>query len=434
MSNDSNNRPDRLIIFSRYPLPGKAKTRLIPALGSLEAARLQRRMTERTINAAREFARTRSDMDIEVRYTDATAVKMRNWLGGGFRLAAQRGRDLGQRMAGAMNDGFAQGYRRVVIIGTDCPSLSAGDLQDAFDALDSCETVIGPAADGGYWLIGTRGATNLFEGIQWSTSTVLADTLALAKQQGLSVKLLTEKTDIDTAEDLHNLPTELCPNGPWLSIIVPTLNEQANIAACLESAQIPDVELIVVDGESSDATAAIARQLVANVISSPPGRARQMNKAAKISRGEVLLFVHGDTILPAGFETDIFDALSDLRVAAGAFKYKSDLDGPAIGLLEKLIHFRSKYLKMPYGDQAIFVRRESFEAIGGYEDVPIAEDLFLIRKLKRYGRIMILPAEAVTSGRRLRRLGLLKTTLINQLVVAGCLLGVRPALLAKLYR
>ena len=427
-------RPDRLIVFTRYPVPGRAKTRLIPALGSLEAARLQRRMTEQTIDTIRKFARSRDDLDLEVRFTDTTANKMRNWLGGAIRLTPQQGQDLGQRLAGAMADAFTEGCKRVVIIGTDCPSLSSQDLQEAFDALDSCEAVIGPSTDGGYWLIGTTGPFDLFENIQWSTPTVFPRTMELADRAGLSVKLLCDKTDIDTAEDLQNLPDQLWANGPWLSIIVATLNEQDNIEACLKSAQVDKVELIVVDGESCDATAAIARQLGAEVISCRPGRAGQMNHAGRIARGEVLLFLHGDTILGEGFEAHIFDALSDRRVVAGAFKHKTDLNGPAMGVLDKLISFRSKYLKLPFGDQAIFVRREQFEAIGGYEDVPIAEDLLLIRKLSLHGLITTLPVEAVTSGRRWRKLGLFKTTLINQLIIAGCLLGVRAALLARLYR
>ena len=421
-------------MFTRYPIPGRAKTRLIPTLGSLEAAHLQRRMTEQTIDIAGKFARSRNDLDMEVRYTDAAANKMRNWLGGAIRLIPQQGCDLGRRMAGAMADAFDQGCKRVVIIGADCPSLSSQDLQEAFDALDSCETVIGPSTDGGYWLIGATGPFNLFEDIQWSTPTVFPRTMELADRAGLSVKLLCEKTDIDTAEDLQNMPAELRANGPWLSIIVPALNEEANIEACLKSAQVNKVELIVVDGESCDATVRIARELGAEVISCPPGRARQMNRAGRIAHCEVLLFLHGDTILPEGFEANIFDALSDRRVVAGAFKHKSDLNGPGIWVLEKLINFRSKYLKLPFGDQAIFVRREQFEAIGGYEDLPIAEDLFLIRKLKTCGRITTLSVEVVTSGRRWQKLGLLKTTLINQLIIVGCLLGVKPALLARLYR
>ncbi len=194
-----------LIIFTRYPIPGQAKTRLIPALGADGAADLQRRMTEWTIATAQQ-----TDRPIQIQFGGGTIDAVRSWLGDKFIYAAQTTGDLGDRMAAAFDQGFAAGHDRVVIIGTDCPGLDRSLIDTAFAALEFQDLVLGPAADGGYYLIGLRRRIpELFQAIAWSTATVRAETVEIAIGLGLTDYLLPELADIDRPEDLTHLPRHL---------------------------------------------------------------------------------------------------------------------------------------------------------------------------------------------------------------------------------
>ncbi|MFH1628282.1 MAG: glycosyltransferase family 2 protein, partial [Pseudomonadota bacterium] len=170
------------------------------------------------------------------------------------------------------------------------------------------------------------------------------------------------------------------------------------------------------------------------VESSPRGRALQQNRGAELAEGSVLLFLHADTHLPDSYVTHVFETLIDPMTSAGAFRFRSDLNRPAMKGIAFLANFRSRFLKLPYGDQGLFVRKPVFDRVGGFPDVPIAEDLFLVRRLAKRGRIRIASADVTTSARRWLVLGLLRTTLINQIIVAGCYLGVSPHTLAPLER
>ena len=181
-----------LSIFTRYPEPGKTKTRMIPALGAAGAADLQRDMTFHTMHTARRFAQ-RHNCRIDVRYHCGDASQMSDWLGTDLQYTAQYPGDLGCRMFQTLQDNFSHRAQRVVIAGTDCPQISESILQKAFDALIRCDVVIGPAVDGGYYLIGAnigRNVETLFTYMNWGSSTVLRDTLAIAAANDLHVKLL----------------------------------------------------------------------------------------------------------------------------------------------------------------------------------------------------------------------------------------------------
>ena len=359
---------------------------------------------------------------------------MRRWLGAGLAYRRQAPGDLGRRMRRAMADAFGAGCRRVVIIGTDCPSLSAEHVGEAFDALREHDLVLGPSSDGGYWLIGLRAPAEVFEGVAWGTPQVLEATLALARREGLSVRLLAELADVDRAEDLQRWRPQWREAGPYVSVIIPALNEAGRVGSAVRSAEGDGVEVLVVDGGSADQTVARARAAGARVLQGRPGRAGQMNLGAAHAAGEVLLFLHADTVLPEGFAGMVFAALADAGAVGGAFEHATDHRGAVMSAVRRLVHLRAKYLHMPYGDQAIFVRRSAFRAVGGFPELAIAEDLHFLRRLRRRGRIAIVPARAITSGRRWRRLGPLRTTVINQLIVAGCVLALPPRWLARLYR
>ncbi len=220
-----------------------------------------------------------------------------------------------------------------------------------------------------------------------------------------------------------------------ISIIIPALNEAGNIAHTLRAAAAPEVrEIIVVDGGSSDDTMAIAQANGAMIHRSPAGRARQMNHGAEAARGSIFLFLHADTLLPPDFQHHITRIMRQPNTAGGAFRFAIDSQGMGCRLVEAGTNLRTRLLRLPYGDQAIFVNSILFKKAGGYAPQPILEDVLLIKALKQYGRIRIAPAAAVTSDRRWQRLGLLKTTLINQAIMTGYLFGLSPQFLKGWYR
>jgi rSAM/selenodomain-associated transferase 2 len=218
-----------------------------------------------------------------------------------------------------------------------------------------------------------------------------------------------------------------------ISVVIPTWNEADNIEATIRSAIAPGVEIIVADGGSTDGTPERAAALGVTVIQSPPGRARQQNAGAAVARDGILLFLHADTILPDGWQNHVFELLLDPLAVGGGFLWKTDLDNPYMRLARFFVRLRTVYGQEPWGDQAIFVRRGDFEAIGGFPDVPIAEDRDLVRVLRRRGQIVTVPKDVLTSGRRWKQIGVIRGFVTNRLIILGCQLGLPRSVLARLY-
>lgn len=227
----------------------------------------------------------------------------------------------------------------------------------------------------------------------------------------------------------------IAPKTSTISVIIPTLNEEDNLAATLAPLQhATGLEIIVVDGGSSDATVAIAKAAGVKTITSRPGRNYQQNRGAAVTTGDILLFLHADTLLPAGFDRMIRQCLGQSKIVAGAFSLAINAPGAAINFIATMANYRAKLLQLPYGDQALFMTRENFMKSGGFPPITIMEDFALIGQLRKLGRIKTLPAIVTTSGRRWQKLGVIRTTLINQAVVIGYLLGRSPTSLANWYR
>ena len=203
---------DRLIVFTRYPEPGKAKTRLIPTLGAEAAAAIHRQMTEHTLAQAKPLQQQRS-LSVEVWFAGGDRAQMQNWLGADRLYQPQPDGDLGDRMAKAFQTSFDNGVKAAIIIGTDCPELTDALLVEAFQALQQTDLVLGPATDGGYYLIGLRRLVpELFEAIAWSTDRVFQQTVDIASKLNLSLTTLLTLTDVDRPDDLpvwervHHVP------------------------------------------------------------------------------------------------------------------------------------------------------------------------------------------------------------------------------------
>jgi rSAM/selenodomain-associated transferase 2 len=219
-----------------------------------------------------------------------------------------------------------------------------------------------------------------------------------------------------------------------LSIIIPTLNEAATLPVlAAELARWPaQVEVIVADGGSTDETVASAQTFGWTVIAAPRGRGSQMNAGARLARTPVLLFLHADTCLPKEALAWIESALADPAVCGGNFSLRFDGASREARWLTRLYPFL-RWGGMCYGDSAMFVRRTVFEALGGYRDFPIFEDVDLFRRLRRAGRFVRLPAYATTSSRRFEG-RFFRTFALWSLLQVLYWLGLPPRRLVRLYR
>ena len=217
-----------------------------------------------------------------------------------------------------------------------------------------------------------------------------------------------------------------------LSIVVPTLNEAARMGPLARHlrAVAPGVEVVVVDGASDDGTADAAREAGLRVVEDEPtrrGRANQMNLGARRTAGDQLLFLHADTTLPAGVEAEVERTLADPTVALGAFMFRLDRRTLPLRLVEAGVRLRNRGpWALPYGDQAFFCRRQVFEALGGYAELPWMEDPELVLRARELGRVVVLEAEAVTSARAWQGRSVTRVTLRNWFTITRFLLGWRP--------
>ncbi|MFZ4539668.1 TIGR04283 family arsenosugar biosynthesis glycosyltransferase [Propionivibrio sp.] len=222
---------------------------------------------------------------------------------------------------------------------------------------------------------------------------------------------------------------------PFLSVIIPVLNEAAGIRTQLEALRIlrsKGASLIIVDGGSEDDTVMLARPLVDQIAISPRGRALQMNAGARSSSSEVLLFLHADTTLPASAFDRVHEAIKD-GTSWGRFDVRIDGAHPLLRIVERMMNWRSRLTGIATGDQAIFVRREVFEQIGGFPELPLMEDIALSTSLKRMAPPACLRDRVVTSGRRWEKHGVLTTILLMWLLRAEFFFGADPIKLAVRY-
>lgn len=431
---------EHLLIFARLPVAGVTKTRLIPALGNELAAELYFFIAKRVLDVAKNFCSARG-CRVSILFTGGSEKQMAESFGSDFEYVSQSEGSLGDRLIAASQSAFDRRASRVVIIGTDCIELSETDLHAAFDRLRETEVVLGPADDGGYYLIGTsRFEPDLFRDIAWSTESVFAQTVAAAERSSLQVETLRQLPDIDFPEDLlacrDVIPLSILPREPSrLSVVIPTLNESSNLQRTLDSIGVPNpsLEIIVVDGGSRDGTSEIAKQFGCRVFVNQPGRARQLNAGAAIATGGQLLFLHADTCLPENYREEITRVLGNGAVC-GAFSLGIDATGIGYRLVEFGVACRSLWFSQPYGDQGFFLNSETFLKLGGFKHLPIMEDFEFIDRVRREGRVELSRARVLTSARRWKKRGIFRTTWINQLCVLRYRLGYSIESIAELYR
>ncbi|MEE8402037.1 MAG: TIGR04283 family arsenosugar biosynthesis glycosyltransferase [Candidatus Hydrothermarchaeaceae archaeon] len=220
-----------------------------------------------------------------------------------------------------------------------------------------------------------------------------------------------------------------------ISIIMPVLNEEKNIEEALKSAcQLEgDYELIVVDGGSIDGTQKIAGKY-AKVISARKGRARQMNAGARIAKGDILLFLHADCRLSQDSLIKIESALRDRKVVGGALKFHLDDDSSTFKAISYISNLRANISKVYTGDFGIFVRKSAFDLAGGFSEIELMEDICLCKKLKKFGRLVQPDSKIISSPRRMKKHGILKTWIHMQINRFLFFIGISPRRFSKFYR
>jgi rSAM/selenodomain-associated transferase 2 len=217
-----------------------------------------------------------------------------------------------------------------------------------------------------------------------------------------------------------------------ISVIIPTLNEEAHLHQALES--LPSgAEVIVSDGDSQDRTSEIATKYGARVVKGDRGRGVQMNLGARSSTGDVLLFLHADCTMAPGAFKAIQSALANSNVVGGSFRLRIAHPGLGYRLVAFGSNLRARYMDLPYGDQAIFLRRSDFEAIDGFPETALMEDIELVWRLRKRGKLVSVNEPVTTGSRHWEALGPLPTTLLNWITICLYFLGVSPSRLAPVY-
>ncbi len=218
-----------------------------------------------------------------------------------------------------------------------------------------------------------------------------------------------------------------------LAIVIPTLDEERRLPACLSQALAIADEVCIVDGGSSDATVDVARSMGVRVVTAVPGRGPQLNRGAQATTSDVLLFLHADTRLPEGAGDLVREEIAG-GAAGGGFLVRFEPERGLLRYAHRMTTLRTRLTGCPLGDQAQFVRRESFVDLGGFREWPILEDLDFMRRLKRRGRVAIIDRSVTTSARRFLRRGVLRTGATNYLIWVLYFAGVSPRKLARLYQ
>ncbi len=444
-----------IIIISRFPRAGESKTRLIPHLGAEKAANLQKEMTEFI-----SYEAFLSKKKIQVHFNGSSKEEMQKWIeesiltsckkrnaqldtlqtrdeiANRFDFIPQREGDLGIKLKAALEYAYVKlleknqtvKRKKIVIIGADCPSIRKELLEEAFQKLEEFACVIGKSEDGGYYLLGSAIENkeelpkhlNIYDEITWGTETVYQESVRQIKNNNLSYTDLAILNDVDYKEDI---PLRI-------SVVIPVYNEEKNIAEFFENLPTAfNIEYILVDGESTDETFEISKKYADIVLKSEKGRSNQMDFGAKHANGDIILFLHIDSILPPSFDSSIRNILADKALSLGYFDFAFKEEADKLKkkrflsfLLCFCANFRSKHFKRPYGDQGLFVRRKDYFQ-WNLPTVPILEDVFLVKKALNKGKIKSAEKSLKTSNRRWIKYGFFKVSFINQSVLLAAKLG-----------
>lgn len=400
-----------VIIFTRIPVPGKTKTRMMPYLTGRACASLHTCFLK---DICRECEKT--GYDIFVYYApEGEKSTLVSILGADKTYRKQEGEGLGERMLSALREVLAEGYDACLLTGTDVPELDAEILTTAVSKLRTKDIVFGPTIDGGYYLVGMKKShAEAFTGQTYGHGSVLQNTVSHLREKGLSVGYVRTLQDMDEPADLRDYRGRMKKNaglrvkatGQYLmrnvkiSIIIPVYNEEKTVGHMMGqlSPLKSRCEIIFVDGQSSDRTRAIVGDGY-KVIESPKGRAVQMNAGAAESTGDVLLFLHCDSELPSRPLEEIRYVMRKYR--AGCFGIGFHSMNFFMFTCRLISNIRAFAGRIMFGDQGIFIERELFFEMGGFPEITLMEDYQFSINLKTRGIAAgMTPHRIYTSDRR----------------------------------
>ncbi len=408
-----------LLIFLRYPEPGMVKRRLAETVGPQRAAEAYEKLIRRTLGVACDFKRRMPEVRITLYYTPVdSAEALRNKFRGPWEFCPQQGEHLGARMENALRAAFATGAHKVVLIGTDLANIEATDIEWAFGNTVEKVAVLGPASDGGFYMIGTdRPVDAPFRFTTWGTGEIFSRTARALRATGFRIRQAAQRNDVDRKPDLDRLDRDLVFSCS-ISVIIPTLTEAQKLSPLLTYLQNsiwPGDEIIVVQGGSFPKAAVRRISPSLTFAYTRKGRGIQQNIGAMLAGGQILFFLHDDTVPPPEFPYLIRQACLDDLAALGCFKLRFLPSNRALELIAAWANLRTALFKLPYGDQGLFCKKEVFEKAGGFGRSYLLEDVNLVRKLRKMGRraVSILPAPVYSSADRYLRKGILKASLAN---------------------
>ncbi|CUX31206.1 TIGR04283 family arsenosugar biosynthesis glycosyltransferase [Clostridium sp. C105KSO13] len=413
---------EAILIFTRIPVPGHTKTRMMPYLSEKECAQLHICFLK---DIERECQKTGRDL-----YVFFTPEGKQNILfpifGRTVKYREQKGGCLGERMKNALEAVFREGYRACILIGTDIPELRASYLENAFEKLRTRDVVLGATSDGGYYLIGMKQLyTAAFENQTYGHETVFENTVEALKDKNISIDYVPQLSDLDRPGDLQEF-TERYRNSVScrkrflnrqgetysentrkfilshrkISIIIPTYNEEKTITHIQKQLEpIKDkCEIIFADGGSTDKTLEKIKKEF-KIIRTKKGRGCQMNAGAKASHGDILFFLHCDSCLPPNTLEQIRYVTKKYRVGGFGVAFAS----PNFFMLTCRIisNYRMKVRGIIFGDQGMFIERKLFLEMEMFPEIPLMEDYqFSLDLKKRREKIGMTTNRIYTSDRR----------------------------------
>lgn len=399
-----------IIIFTRVPIPGRTKTRMMPYFTPGQCARLHSCFLLDIGQECRKY-----DAELFVAYTPEDKKGALKSLLGDAKYFVQQGKDLGERMYHAIEWVWDKGFDKCVLIGTDVPELKKSCLEKAFMVLDKKEVVFGKTKDGGYYLVGMKKPLReVFSIDTYGHGNVLEQTVLRLNERGISTGYTETLSDLDDKSDLRSYRNRMRSDkklqdsntGKYLmrtskiSIIVPIYNEEKTIEKIQNQLYLlkDKCEILFVDGGSTDHTL----ELIApefRVLHSEKGRAKQMNLGAKESTGDILFFLHCDSELPDRPLEQIRYVMKDYR--AGCFGIAFHSKNFFMFTCRVISNHRIKDRKVMFGDQGIFVDRDLFFDAGMFPELPIMEDYQFSLTLKERGeKLGITKKRIYTSDRR----------------------------------
>jgi uncharacterized protein len=429
-----------LLVFMRYPELGKVKTRLAAEIGGEAALRIYTLLVRRTLGIVHDFKKAHPEVAVFLFLSPPDCAEaMARSFPGPWKVVAQMGAHLGERMGMAMRWAFEQGAEEVVLLGSDIVNVETSDLEAAFARLGGgIVAVLGPVQDGGFYLIGlTRFTQEPFRPEEWGTDRICDRTEALLDASGFRVRRMRVRRDIDRPSDLGHVSAEplFCAA---ISVIVPTIKDPAVLLPRLRrlrSELWPEDELILVQGTGTVSVNGghLAHENRVRVLSAPRGRGIQLNHGARCAGGKILLFLHDDTRLPAQFPYLVRRASLNPDMSLGCFRLQFARSTRALDLVARWANARTRLFGLPYGDQALFCRREVHDRVGGFRHRYLMEDVDFVRACRRFGDLTVLDATVLTSPDRYLEKGVLRASLKNHLTMLLYQLGIDEKWLNAFY-